>query len=182
MLGTANTMCCLAEALGMALPGSAAIPAVYSKRLAMAYDSGRAVMSLVEKGIKPRDIITKESIINAVKVNSAMGGSTNAVLHLLAIAYEAEIDFTIFEFGQEAKDIPHLVPMIPAGQYTLLDFYEAGGVQAVMSELREILDTGGMTCTGNILEENLKPAKNYNFDIIRPLANPVHRPCSRWCC
>ncbi|WP_313525701.1 dihydroxy-acid dehydratase [Anaerotignum sp.] len=174
MLGTANTMCCLAEALGMALPGAAAIPAVYSKRLAMAYDSGKAVMALVEKDIKPRDIITKESIINAVKVNSAIGGSTNAVLHLLAIAYEAEIDFNIFEFGDEAKDVPHLVPMIPAGQYTLLDFYEAGGVQAIMAELQSVLDIKGMTCTTKSLEDNLKDAKNYNLDVIRPLANPVH--------
>lgn len=174
MLGTANTMCCLAEALGMALPGAAAIPAVYSKRLAMAYDSGKAVMALVEKDIKPRDIITKASIINAVKVNSAIGGSTNAVLHLLAIAYEAEIDFNIFEFGDEAKDVPHLVPMIPAGQYTLLDFYEAGGVQAIMAELQSVLDIKGMTCTTKSLEDNLKDAKNYNLDVIRPLANPVH--------
>lgn len=174
MLGTANTMCCLAEALGMALPGAAAIPAVYSKRLAMAYDSGKAVMALVEKDIKPRDIITKASIINAVKVNSAIGGSTNAVLHLLAIAYEAEIDFNIFEFGDEAKDVPHLVPMIPAGQYTLLDFYEAGGVQAIMAELQSVLDIKGMTCTTKSLEDNLKDAKNYNLDVIRSLANPVH--------
>lgn len=175
MLGTANTMCCLAEALGLALPGVAAIPAVYSKRLAMAYESGRAVMDLVEKGICPRDIITKVSILNGVKVNSAIGGSTNAVLHLLAIAYEAEIDFTIFDFGNGAKDVPHLVPMIPAGQYTLLDFYEAGGVQAIMKEMKELLDTKAMTCTGRTLRENLKEARNYNPDVIRPLSNPVHR-------
>lgn len=174
MLGTANTMCCLAEALGMALPGAAAIPAVYSKRLVMAYHSGRAVVELIKKNILPRDIVTKASIRNAVKVNSAIGGSTNAVLHLLAIAYEAEIDFTINEFGEYAKGVPHLVPMIPAGKYTLLDFYEAGGVQALMVEMENMLDTSGMTCTGKCLRENLARKKNLNKDIIRPLTNPVH--------
>ncbi|WP_317856130.1 dihydroxy-acid dehydratase [Chakrabartyella piscis] len=174
MLGTANTMCCLAEAMGMALPDAAAIPAVYSRRLAMAYETGKAVMNLVEKDIKPRDILTKEAILNGVQVNSAIGGSTNAVLHLLAIAYEGEIDFDIYEFGKYAKGIPHLVPMIPAGQYTLLDFYEAGGVQAIMKELSSKLDVEQMTCTGKTIAENLQSAKNYNNDIIRPLDNPVH--------
>lgn len=174
MLGTANTMCCLAEAMGMALPGCAAIPAVYSRRLSMAYESGKAVVELAKKEIRPRDIITKESIINAVKVNSAIGGSTNAVLHLLAIAYEAEIDFDIFEFGEASKGIPHLVPMIPAGQYTLLDFYEAGGVQAIMKELGGHLTTSCLTCTGKSVEENLKNCRNYNPDVIRSLDRPVH--------
>lgn len=174
MLGTANTMCCLAEAMGMALPGAAAIPAVYSRRLAMAYESGRAVMGLIEKGIRPRDIVTKGAILNAVKVNSAIGGSTNAVLHLLAIAYEGEIEFSIYDFEHGAKDVPHLVPMIPAGQYTLLDFYESGGVQAIMKELEQLLDTSPRTATGMTVKENLKAAKNYNTDVIRSLSNPVH--------
>lgn len=174
MLGTANTMCCLTEAMGLALPNCAAIPAVYSRRLAMAYESGYRVMDLIQKEIKPRDIITKESIINAIKVNSAIGGSTNAVLHLLAIAYEAEIDLDIYEFGKYAKEVPHLVPMIPAGQYTLLDFYEAGGVQAILKELNSILDTNQMTCTTKTMAENLESVKNMNQDVIRSLSNPVH--------
>lgn len=174
MLGTANTMCCLAEAMGLALPGSASIPAVYSKRLAVAYETGCAIMDLIKNDIKPRDIITKESILNAVKVNSAIGGSTNAVLHLLAIAYEAEIDFNIDEFGENSKDVPHLVPMIPAGQYTLLEFYEAGGIPAIMKEIQSKLDTSQMTATTKTVAENLLVAKNYNNDIVRPLTNPVH--------
>lgn len=174
MLGTANTMCCLAEAMGMSLPGSAAIPAVYSKRLAVGYESGKAIVELVKKGICARDIVKKESILNAIKVNSAIGGSTNAVLHLLAIAYEAEIDLDIFEFGEVSKTIPHLVPMIPAGSYTLLDFYEAGGIPAIMKELGENLNTNLLTCTAKTIAENLKQFKNYDNDVIRSLNNPVH--------
>lgn len=174
MLGTANTMCCLAEAMGMSLPGSATIPAVYSRRLAVGYESGKAVMELVRKGICPRDIVKKDSIYNAIKVNSAIGGSTNAVLHLLAIAYEAEIDMDIVEFGEVSKSIPHLVPMIPAGQYTLLDFYEAGGIQAIMKELKDKLKLNLMTCTTKTIGENMERFKNNNHDVIRSMQNPVH--------
>lgn len=174
MLGTANTMCCLAEAMGLALPGSAAVPAVYSRRLSIAFESGQAVMNLVHKEILAKDIITKDAIINAIKVNSAIGGSTNAVLHLLALAHEAEISLDIFEFGEISKSIPHLVPMIPAGQYTLLDFYEAGGVPAIMKELRSQLSLDCMTCTSKTIEENLQMFKNYNNDVIRSLDKPVH--------
>lgn len=174
MLGTANTMGCLAEAMGMSLPGSAAIPAVYSKRLSVAYESGMAVMELIRKGIRIQDVVTKKSLLNAIKVNSAIGGSTNAVLHILALAYEAGIDLDIFEFGEASKSIPHLVPMIPAGKYTLLDFYEAGGVPAIMKELKDKLSLDCMTCTAKTIEENLKIFKNYNSDVIRSLDNPVH--------
>lgn len=174
MLGTANTMCCLAEVMGMALPECAAIPAVYSRRMSMGFETGLAVMELIRRDIKPKDIITKAAICNAIKVNSAIGGSTNAVLHLLAIAYEAEIDLDIFSFGEISMSIPHLVPMIPAGSYTLLDFYEAGGIPAMMLELKSKLDLSGITCTGDTVEENLKKVKNKDKDIIRPLDNPVH--------
>ncbi len=174
MLGTANTMCCLAEAMGLSLPGSAAIPAVYSRRLSVAYESGKAVMQLVKKEILAKNVVTKEAILNAIKVNSAIGGSTNAVLHLLALAHEAEISLDIFEFGEISKTIPHLVPMIPAGQYTLLDFYEAGGIPAVMQELKNELSLGCMTCTSETIEKNLEMFKNYNSDVIRSLDRPVH--------
>lgn len=175
MLGTANTMSCLAEAMGMMLPGTAAIPAVYSKRLAAAYQTGLAIMDLVKRGITARDIVTKESILNAVMVNSAIGGSTNVALHLLAIAYEAEIDFDIFTFGAASKSIPHLTPMIPAGKYTLLDFYQAGGIPAMMKQLETKLYLAPLTCTGKTVAENLISAKRYDTDVIRSLENPVHR-------
>lgn len=174
MLGTANTMACLAEAMGMALPGSAAIPAVYSKRLGAAFESGKAVMRLAEQGLKAKDIITKSSIMNAIKVNSAIGGSTNAVLHLLAIAYEADIDLDIFEFGQISMGISHLVPLIPSGPYTLLDFYEAGGIPVMMQELRSQLDLNCMTVTSRTWENLLENVVNLNPDVIRNLDKPVH--------
>lgn len=175
MLGTANTMCCLAEVLGLALPGSAAIPAVYSRRQSVAYESGLAVMELVRRNIRARDLVTRAALTNAIKVNSAIGGSTNAVLHLLAIAYEAGVDLDIFEFGKISMSVPHLVPLIPAGQYTLLDFYEAGGVPAVMRELSSLLDLEGLTCTGKTFRENLEGVKNRDRDVIRALDRPVHQ-------
>ena len=174
MLGTANTMCCLAEVMGISLPGSAAVPAVYSERQQIAFESGHSIMQLVEKNICIKDIITKQAVLNAVKVNSAIGGSTNAVLHLLAIAYEAGIDLDLFEFGKVSMSIPHLVPMIPAGQYTLLDFYEAGGIPVMMKELDALLDLNGITCTGKTSKANIENAKNVNSDVIRCLENPVH--------
>ena len=176
MLGTANTMACLAEAMGLALPGAAAIPAVYSERMRISYESGCAVMNLVNKGIKARDIVNLDAIKNAVRVNSAIGGSTNAVLHMLAIAYEAHVDFTLDDFGAAASEVPHLVAMIPAGPYTLLDFYEAGGVQAVMKEIESRIATSCMTCTGSTVAENLeKYAHNRNSELIHSLDKPVHQ-------
>lgn len=178
MLGTANTMCCLAEAMGLALPGTAAIPAVYAMRMRAGFESGSAVVDLVRKNIKIRDIITKGAIENAIRVNSAIGGSTNAVLHMLAIAYEAHVDFTLEDFGRVAAEVPHLVAMIPAGQYVLLDFYEAGGVPAIMQEIRSRLDTTGITVTGETLAQNLdKYAENRNPDCIKDLEHQVHH-CS----
>ena len=175
MLGTANTMCCLAEAMGMALPGTAAIPAVYSQRMQAAFNSGYAVVDLVKKNIKPRDVVNRKTIENAIRVNSAIGGSTNAVLHMLAIAYEARVDFTIDDFGKTALEAPHLVAMIPAGAYTLLDFYEAGGVPAVMKEMQSVLYLDNVTCTGKTLKENLEHFENRNRDVIHAIDNPVHK-------
>jgi dihydroxy-acid dehydratase len=174
MLGTANTMCCLAEAMGMSLPGCAAIPAVYSRRSSIAFETGQAIVNLIRQDIRPKDIITKESLLNAIRVNSAIGGSTNAVLHILAIAYQAGVDLDIFEFGKTSMEIPHLVPMIPAGTYTLLDFYEAGGVQVIMKELGDKINTDCLTCTGKTVAENLQSVKNRNNDVIRSLDNPAH--------
>lgn len=174
MLGTANTMCCLAEVMGLSLPGSAAIPAVYSRRQSVAFESGLAIVNLVNKNIKIKNMITKPAITNAIKVNSAIGGSTNAVLHLLAIAYEADIHINLFEFGHISMSVPHLVPLIPAGKYTLLDFYEAGGIPAMMKELSSLLDLNGITCTGLTAKDNISKFKNRNEDVIRDLSHPVH--------
>lgn len=175
MLGTANTMCCLAEAMGMSLPGSAAIPAVYSRRMGIAYESGKAIMNLVNRGISANKIITQKSLSNAIKINSAIGGSTNAVLHILAIAYEAEIDLTLDDFGEISNQIPHIAPLIPGGPYALLDFYEAGGVPAVMKELEQLLAIDELTVTGKTIKANLNQIVKRNNDIIRSLTNPVSK-------
>lgn len=175
MLGTANSMCCLAEAMGMSLPGCAAIPAVYSRRHSIAFETGMAVMELVRQNIRPRDIITRQSIFNAYKVNCAIGGSTNVVLHLLALAYAAELDMNIFELGESGDEIPHLVPMIPAGSATLLDFYEAGGIPALMQNMRQVLDLNGITCTTRTSAENIAHFCNTNDAVILPMEHPVHR-------
>ena len=174
MLGTANSMCALAEAMGMSLPGSAAVPAVYSRRFSLAYETGLAVMNLVRRDIRPRDIVTRDAILNAFKVNCAIGGSTNVVLHLLAIAYASHVKLDIFELGESGRHTPHLVPMIPAGASTLLDFYEAGGVPAVMRELESQLALDGVTCTGRSARENIAPFRNENDRVILPVDRPSH--------
>jgi len=174
MLGTANTMCCLSEVIGMTLPGVATIPAVYSKRIAAAYETGKAIMKLVQNNTTSRKIITKKSLENAIMVNSAIGGSTNAVLHLLAIAYEAEIPLTLEEIGEISKKIPHMVPMIPAGKYTLLDFYEAGGVYGLMWELRDHLNSECLNGFGNKLF--LQEAMNTNEKVINTYKSSIGKP------
>lgn len=175
MLGTANTMGCLAEAMGMMLPGAAAIPAVYSRRMAMAYDTGKAIVNLVRQKIKICDIITKESLYNAIRVNSAIGGSTNAVLHLLAIAHAGRIPLSLSEFDTVSREVSHLTAMIPAGRYTLLDFYEAGGVPALMKGMVGTLSLDLLTCTGRTVAENLKTAKNVRPEVIHAEGEPVHQ-------
>lgn len=175
MLGTANTMGCLAEAMGIMLPGTAAIPAVYSERLSVGYKSGKQIVEMVRRDIKIRDIITKQAVYNAIRVNAAIGGSTNAVLHLLAIAYEGEIEMSVFEFGKICEGIPHLVPLIPAGSNTLLDFYEAGGIPVLMKELQEALWTQEKTCTGKTVQEVIENAANHRRDVIHAIENPVHK-------
>ena len=175
MLGTANTMGCLAEAMGIMLPGTAAIPAVYSERLSAGYESGRQIVELIRQNLKIRDIITRRSIYNGIRVNAAIGGSTNAVLHLLGLAYEGEIDLSVFEYGEISDGVPHLVPLIPAGSNTLLDFYEAGGIPAVMKELREFLWTEEKTCVNKTIGEIIETAVNVRPEVIRSIEHPVHK-------
>ena len=150
LLGTANTMQCLSEALGLSLPGAGTALAVSAKRLWIAKESGRQIVKLAEKGITSSKILTRESLKNAIRVLHAIGGSTNAVIHLLAIAYEMgfeeEINLELFEkYGQET---PCIVAVRPSGPYTMGDFDEAGGIQAVMKKVEKFLNTGVMTVTG----------------------------------
>jgi len=173
---TANTMNCMMEALGLGLPGNGTIPAVYAERDRLAKDAGRAIMALVEKDIKPRDILTRQAFENAVAVDLALGGSTNTALHLPAIAHSAGLDLPIELFNEMAEKVPHLCSMSPGGAHHIQDLYAAGGVQAVMSRLSGggLLNTGCLTATGKTVGENLARARVRNDEIIRPLDRPYH--------
>jgi dihydroxy-acid dehydratase len=175
---TANTMASAAEALGMALPGSSTAPAVDRRRDDYAYESGRAVVRLLELGIRPRHILTKEAFENAIAVVMALGGSTNAVLHLLAIAHEAEVELSLDDFDRVGKRVPHVADTKPAGRYHMVDVDRVGGVPVVMAELLEagLLHGGCLTVTGRTVAENLAalrpPAPD--GDVLHPLSKPIH--------
>ena len=171
---TANSMNCLTEALGMGLPGNGTIPAVYSERIKLAKRAGYAVMDMLNKGITARDIITKESIINALTVDMALGCSTNSMLHLPAIAHEIGFDFDIAYANEISQKTPNLCHLAPAGPTYMEDLNEAGGVPAVMKQLADsgLLNTSCMTVTGKTLAENVKNAVNLNPEVIRTMDNP----------
>ncbi len=171
-LGTANTMCCIAEAVGMSLTGSAMIPAVHTRRLQAAQDSGRAIVDLVNRGITARRIITRDALENAVRLTSAIGGSTNAALHIPAIAYEAGIDFTIDRFGEISGSTPLVARMNPAAACNVIDFHESGGVPAVMSEIAALLHLEAMTVTGRTVGENLRGHASPDNEVIKTAAHP----------
>ena len=173
---TANSMNCLSETLGLALPGNGTIPAVFAERIRLAKYAGMTVMSLVEKNIRPRDIVTLNSIKNAIAVDMALGCSTNTILHLPAIAREAEIEIDLDLFDQINKITPNLCKLSPAGTHHIEDLYFAGGIPGVMSELtkKNLLDLDCLTVTGKTLGENLKDlnAKVENYEVIRPIDDP----------
>lgn len=170
---TANSMNCLTEALGMGLKGNGTIPAVYSERLKLAKHAGMAVMELYRKNIRPRDIMTKDAILNALTVDMALGCSTNSMLHLPAIAHEVGFDFDISFANEISEKTPNLCHLAPAGPTYMEDLNEAGGVYAVMNELRELglLHEDCITVTGNTIGENIKDCENKNPQVIRPLDN-----------
>ncbi|TET39325.1 MAG: dihydroxy-acid dehydratase [Dehalococcoidia bacterium] len=171
---TANTMNCLTEALGMALPGNGTIPAVDARRIGLAKEAGRQIMELLAKGICPGNIITKDSIQNAFVVDMALGGSTNSVLHLMAIAYEAGIDFPLSEVNEISEKTPHLAKISPAGGYHVEDLDLAGGISAVLWRLMSRLNLEVKTVSGESLAENLAAMEPVVKDekIIRPLSHP----------
>lgn len=170
---TANSMNCLTEALGMGLAGNGTIPAVYSDRLKLAKHAGMAVMELFRKDIKPRDIITKESVINALTIDMALGCSTNSMLHLPAIAHEIGFDFDISFANEISERTPNLCHLAPAGPTYMEDLNEAGGVYAVMKEIADLglLNTDCMTVTGKTIGENIKNSINYDTNVIRTVDN-----------
>ncbi len=173
---TANTMACVSEAIGLALPGSAGAPAPYLTRDEYAVASGRAIMELVKHNIRPRDIVTLKSLQNAAAVVAATGGSTNAALHLPAMAHEAGIEFDLFDVAEIFKRTPYIADLKPGGRYVAKDLFEAGGVSVVLKELLKggYIDGDCLTVTGKTLAENLEDT---NFpadqDVIRPITNPI---------
>lgn len=175
---TANTMASISEALGMSLPGSASAPAIDGRRDDLAYESGKAVMELIRKGIRPRQIMTRKAFENAIAVTMALGGSTNAVLHILAIAYEAEVELDLAVFNEIAAKVPHIADTKPHGKYHMVDIDRVGGVPVVMKHLLDagLLHGDCLTVTGKTVAENLAeldpPAPD--GEVIHPLSDPIH--------
>ena len=174
---TANSMNCLCEVLGMALPGNGTIPAVYSERIRLAKQAGMKIMELLEKNIRPRDIITPDSLYNALRVDMALGCSTNSMLHLPAIAYEAKAPISL-EYANEISEVtPNLCHLAPAGDHHIQDLYAAGGVTAVMNELAkaDLLKLDTITVTGKTQGENIAGHEVKDYSVIRPLDNPYSK-------
>ncbi len=171
---TANTMACLTEALGISLPGCATPSAVSAARLRIAKASGERAVELVTEDLRPLDILTSEAFENAVMVDMALGGSTNTVLHLSAIAREAEVSLPLPLFDKLSRRVPHICNMAPSGPFTMEDLDAAGGIPALMNELSPLLHLNALTVTGTTIEENIKKTVVLDTNVIRPLTNPVH--------
>ena len=171
-MGTASTMASMVEALGIGLPGNAAYPAVDGRRNVLARMAGRRIVDMVHEDLVMSKILTRQAIENAIKVNAAVGGSTNLVIHLLAIAGRIGVDLTLDDFDRLASDLPCLVNLQPSGQYLMEDFCYAGGLPVVMKEIAEHLHKDIITSTGQSVWDNIKDAENYNPKVILPLADP----------
>lgn len=173
VMGTANSVQAMAEALGLTLPGCASIPAVYAQRIHMAEATGIKIMELVERDIRPSDILTKAAFENAIRVQMATGASTNVVIHLIAIARRAGVHLTLDDFDRLSKETPFITDVKPSGKATVEELYRAGGITAVMKELEPLLDTSVMTVSGKTLKENLEGVRVRDRNIIRPLSDPI---------
>ncbi len=175
VMGTASTMAVMAEALGLALPENAAIPAVDSRRLAQAHVAGRRIVELVEQDVRMSHILTRAAFENAVRVNGAVGGSTNAVLHLLAIAGRVGVPLTLDDWDVLGRDVPTIVDLMPSGRFLMEDFYYAGGLPAVLRVLGEngLLNRDALTVSGQSIWATCEHAPNWNTEVIRPIATPL---------
>ncbi|MEM1538828.1 MAG: dihydroxy-acid dehydratase [Candidatus Bathyarchaeia archaeon] len=172
---TANTMACVAEALGMTMPYCATSPAVSAKKLRVAKASGERIVEMVKTRLKPSDILTLKAFENAITIDMALGGSTNTVLHLSAIAREANVPLPLSMFDEISRRVPHLCNMIPGGPHAVEELDAAGGIPALMNELKNLLHIDAITVTGKTVGENIKDAKVINAEVIRPLTNPIHK-------
>ncbi len=171
-MGTASTMASMVEALGMGLPTNAAIPAVDSRRRVLARMAGRRIVAMVHEDLRVSKILTKEAFENAIMVNGAIGGSTNAVVHLLAIAGRVGVKLSLDDWDRLGRDIPCLVNLMPSGKYLMEDFYYAGGLPVVIREIAKHIHKGALTVNGQAIWDNVKDAVNYNQAVITPLGKP----------
>jgi dihydroxy-acid dehydratase len=172
-MGTASTMACMVEALGMALPGNAAYPAVDAHRARLARMTGRRIVAMVQEDMRPSHILTRDAFANAVRVNGAIGGSTNAVVHLLAIAGRVGADVTLQDWDDWGDGVPTILNLMPSGKYLMEDFCYAGGLPALMKEIEPLLAGDALTVSGMTVSENLSTAQNYNADVIRSVSAPL---------
>jgi dihydroxy-acid dehydratase len=172
-MGTASTMACMAEALGMTIPGIAGTPAPDSRLLETAHDTGRLAVAMVTQERRPSQLLSRGSFLNAIVALAAVGGSTNAVVHLLAIAGRLGIDLSLGDFDAAGAGVPLLVDLQPAGRYLMEDFHRAGGLLAVLRELRDLLDPAALTVTGRPLVDHLADARIWDETVIRPRGNPL---------
>ena len=174
VMGTASTMASMAESLGLTLPGAAAIPAVDSRRYQLAEEAGRRIVDMVWTDMRPSKILTRAAFENAIRTDMAIGGSTNAVVHLLAIAGRAGVDLRLADFDRLSRETPFLTNIKPSGQYLMEDFYYAGGLPVVMKEILPLLDGSAITANGRTVAENVATAKCLRPDVIRTLNEPLH--------
>ena len=177
VMGSASTIASCAEAMGMMLPGGAAVPATYNERIHIARETGKAIVRLVRENIKPSDIMTEKAFENAIKILMAVGGSTNSVIHLTAIAKRLNINLTLDMFEEISKKTPFIANLRPAGKYQMQDLYHAGGIPAVLKEMEYLLNTEEITVSGKTLSENIKDAQvdDVYRDIIRPIDIPLYK-------
>jgi L-arabonate dehydrase len=171
-MGTASTMATMVEALGLTLPGAAAIPAVDSRKKVMAHLSGNRIVEMVKEDMKMSDILTRKAFENAIKINSAVGGSTNLVIHLLALAGRIGIDLTLDDFDRLGSDMPLLLNLMPSGKYLMEDFYYAGGLPVIIDQLRNVIHSNARTVNGKTIGENCAGSPCYNSDVIATLDKP----------
>src|SRR5881397_1359316 len=174
VMGTASTMASVAEALGMTLPGCAAIPAPDSRRMALAEESGRRIVEMAREDLRPTKVLTREAFENAIRVDMAIGGSTNAIIHLVAMAGRVGIDLPLELFDAISRQTPFIANVRPSGKYLMEDFFYAGGIPAVMRELLTLLHRDALTVTGKTVAENVRGAQVHKPDVIRNLDNPLN--------
>jgi dihydroxy-acid dehydratase len=174
-MGTASTMASMVEALGMGMPSNAAIPGADSRRRTLAHLVGRRIVDMVHEDLRMSKVLTRAAFENAIRVNGAIGGSTNAVVHLLALAGRVGVDFSLDDWDKLGKDVPTIVDLMPSGRFLMEDFYYAGGLPVVLKALGDngLLNKDAMTVNGQTMWDNVKDAENFNEEVIRPVSNPL---------